>query len=572
MASCTKCGTFLRSGVKFCGNCGTKVDVPSCSSCGAALRSKYSYSCSECGAKVEKTKTNVDRTASSSPSDFRSKYSSSSISSKEMSKENPDLELFIKPTIRTRVLYVAPKSAQSKLRNLFYKVHKANRGDVLWVEKEQALEKVQKELARKKGRISCICLIGSKNDIPHALWENPLPHDPDFRGLPNQIKAEVVETDNPYGMIENPTREERMTGHLINDIPVTRIPSLDINLLQRLLSLHQDLASDWSNSASVFAEAWTGPTRYLLQTISIEQEIEELASPPNISKHVASHLHQKKPSRLLFNVHGHNVNPSWTGQDYDETTYPVVLNPSDIQISQNAIVCSEACYGALINKPAEAISYQFLSNGAGCFLGSTIVAWGAFGAAVQRGGNADLVMEFFYQALDQGIPIGEALRVTKLKILEEQQDENGVINAAVHNTLAAFVVYGAPFASTKSSKEIDAKDYQSTVDSYRKIGRQTRSSGSVLNKYRESLKDKLPAEVWESLSRNMELTEISSLAISETAKSLLKGSSCELGILNRYRSGQRVHQEVLGVDKNKRPKTFLVLDEAGEVLEHYVAR
>ena len=184
MASCTNCGTFLRSGVQFCGGCGTKVAGPTCASCGAPLRSKYSYACSECGTKVQKEKrdaaspADTGRATSSSVSELRSKYSSSvgslsrsqpSISAKEMSKDNPDLELFIKPTIRTRVLYVAPKSAQSKLRSLFYKVHKANRGDVLWVEKEQALEMVQKELNRKIGRISCVCIIGSKHDIPHIL-------------------------------------------------------------------------------------------------------------------------------------------------------------------------------------------------------------------------------------------------------------------------------------------------------------------------------------------------------------------------------------------------------------------
>ena len=582
MASCTKCGTFLRSGVKFCGSCGTKVAVPTCVSCGAALRSKYSYACSECGTKVEKEKSSSERPpagrSSFTSSDLRTKYSSvsagqSPISSKEMSKDNPDLELFLKPAIRTRVLYVAPKAAQSKLRSLFYKVHKANRGDVLWVEPEQALEKVQKELNRKLGRISCVCIIGSKDDIPHVHWDNPLPHDPDFRGLPNQIKMEMVETDNPYGMIDNPTEEERMTGHLINDIPVTRIPSLEMDLLLRLLSIHQELAPDWLNSASIFAEAWTGPTRYTLDSIGARQDIEEIISPPNEAKDSAVHLAEKRPSRLLFNVHGSDSSPEWFGEDYDNTEMPMVLKSMDIQIAKNAIVCSEACYGALIKNPKQAIAYQFLSKGAGCFLGSTIVAWGAIGASVRRGGNADLMMEFFYQGIDQGLPIGEALRVAKLKTLEAHQDENGVINAAVHNTLASFVVYGAPFASVgKASKSLNLNAYQEILALNREIRKDRISSGSVLDKYRKQLQGKLPAEVWESLSQNMELTQVGQLAIPDAAKELLKGSLCESGVLNRYRSGNRTRQEVFGVDKDKRPKTFLVLDEAGNVLEHYVAR
>ena len=70
----------------------------------------------------------------------------------------------------------------------------------------------------------------------------------------------------------------------------------------------------------------------------------------------------------------------------------------------------------------------------------------------------------------------------------------------------------------------------------------------------------------------MELTKISRLEITEEARALLRGARCESGVLNKYRSGTRVRQEILGIDKDKNPKTFLVLDEDGDILEHYVAR
>ncbi|MBQ3011171.1 MAG: zinc ribbon domain-containing protein, partial [Oscillospiraceae bacterium] len=56
---CPTCGAVIAEGKKFCGECGTKIEIPAapagpkhCSGCGAEIPEGRKF-CSECGAKVE---------------------------------------------------------------------------------------------------------------------------------------------------------------------------------------------------------------------------------------------------------------------------------------------------------------------------------------------------------------------------------------------------------------------------------------------------------------------------------------------------------------------------------------
>ena len=55
---CPGCGTVVADGLKFCGQCGTKVEVPAapvsraCPNCGAAVAEGVRF-CSECGTRME---------------------------------------------------------------------------------------------------------------------------------------------------------------------------------------------------------------------------------------------------------------------------------------------------------------------------------------------------------------------------------------------------------------------------------------------------------------------------------------------------------------------------------------
>lgn len=55
---CPGCGAAIADGLKFCGQCGTKIEVPSapvptvCPNCGAAVAEGVRF-CGECGARME---------------------------------------------------------------------------------------------------------------------------------------------------------------------------------------------------------------------------------------------------------------------------------------------------------------------------------------------------------------------------------------------------------------------------------------------------------------------------------------------------------------------------------------
>ncbi len=52
-ASCAKCGATLKAGIKFCPECGARVEEKRfCTECGAAIANKAKF-CPECGAKQE---------------------------------------------------------------------------------------------------------------------------------------------------------------------------------------------------------------------------------------------------------------------------------------------------------------------------------------------------------------------------------------------------------------------------------------------------------------------------------------------------------------------------------------
>ena len=559
MANCTNCGHTLRSYDRSCRKCGTQVPKPTCKSCGAELPSAYAFSCRACGERVEREPSSTRMTTVVAPKVSTPSATKGTVV--ELGK--PQSHPFVSPSTLYKILYVAPESTKDALRSIFYRVHRANRGDVIWVSAESALETVQAELQKKAKRISAVCLIGTDADIPHIRWDNPV------QG--GMAGAEEVETDNPYGMLSNPTKEERMTGHVINDVPVTRIPSLNPELIQRLLGLHKDLASSWDNGLVVSAAVWEGPSRYTVQQYSESSAVPVLLSPPDENATVSDNLQSRNPSRLMFNVHGSDMVADWYGDG--NGGHPVALTPTGVEVAENAVVLAEACYGAMVGPNSPSIALEFLEHGAGCFVGSTIIAWGAVGTRVLKGSSADAIAEYFYHFLDQGIPAGEALRATKLRILHEEQDENGVINAMTHNTLASFIVYGAPFAQVSQTTREFGEEYSNLVKSYRELPESRPSygsaskSGSVLARYRQRLQERLPADVWEQL--DVSTIVLQTVLDEQTMQDLgLKDS----GVLSKYRTGLQIRSLVIAVDTNDKPKMALILNEKNQILQKQVVR
>jgi hypothetical protein len=130
----------------------------------------------------------------------------------------------------------------------------------------------------------------------------------------------------------------------------------------------------------------------------------------------------------------------WLGEG--DGRFPEVLRPPGARAADDAVIFSEACYGATLAEGGGSIAPAFLAAGARVFVGSTIIAWGA-----GRGGApclADELAARFFLALDRGLPPGAALEEARLAMLEAALASGGGLSAPLHNTLLSFTLYGHP--------------------------------------------------------------------------------------------------------------------------------
>jgi hypothetical protein len=307
-----------------------------------------------------------------------------------------------------------------------------NQGSVLVVDPASALEEVQGRLRQdRRGprQIEAVCLVGADPDLPMTR-------------LPDTTTAQPgreVLTDNFFGALSMPSEEDRLMGDVLPEVPVSRIPTLSPREVARLVSATDGLASTWAGGFAVSAGVWRDASAAVLEMVTGGSGPHLEISPPFVEEHVRQRL-GPGTARAYFNVHGSEQSPVWVGDD-EMGHYPVVLQPRSVAVAPDAVVVSEACYGAAIFRDEPAISTTFLERGAGCFLGSTIVAWGP---SKPPPDNADLIASGFFQALDNGLPLGLALLQAKARIAETALEANEALNPVQHNTILSFVAYGAP--------------------------------------------------------------------------------------------------------------------------------
>ncbi|MEK7278766.1 MAG: hypothetical protein AAB427_15550, partial [Chloroflexota bacterium] len=104
------------------------------------------------------------------------------------------------------------------------------------------------------------------------------------------------------------------------------------------------------------------------------------------------------------------------------------------------VVFSEACYGANIlgkGEPEAALSLQFLSDGAGAFVGSTKIAYGSIGMPLI---GADLLGRYFWEGVAGGLPVGEALRRAKISLAQTMHKQQSFLDGEDQKTLITFLL------------------------------------------------------------------------------------------------------------------------------------
>jgi tetratricopeptide (TPR) repeat protein len=317
------------------------------------------------------------------------------------------------------------------------------------------LTDLDRALARRGEMIGSVLIVGGDGVIPFHHLPNPTDDD-----------DETVASDNPYS-----TSDE---NYLAPEWPVGRLPSEDdADVLVRILR-EAAVGHAFANRAATFTERlrawlrsrfgrifgsrpralgysasiWRKASMAVFRAIGDPQAM--LTSPP--AQAGALPAQAARPTTLsYYNLHGIEDGPEWFGhrdplRDKEaETEFPVALRPQDIVNGGRApkVVFSEACYGAHVVKRTtdDAIALKFLASGTHAVVGSTEISYGSVTPPLIA---ADLLGRYFWDQLNQGLPVGEALRRAKLSLAAEMQRRQGFLDGEDQKTLISFVLFGDP--------------------------------------------------------------------------------------------------------------------------------
>ncbi len=356
-----------------------------------------------------------------------------------------------------RVIYVDdPTSLQS------FSLKPVNPGNAWDI--KMLVRDIAKGLKAKQADIGALLIVGGDDIIPFHRLPNPTDDaDPE------------VPSDNPYA-----TSDE---NYFIPEWPVGRIPSgkggnaapliralkiaagtyqsnpqaANRNWLARLLEwlFNWKLTETSPQSFGYSANVWKNASLAVYTTIGDPRELK--TCPPLDAS--ALPVEGLAPARLsYFNLHGVEDGAEWYGQrSYDDSyalpEYPVALRPADVVNSGRApvVVFSEACYGAnIFGKTTEdALCLRFLDSGTRAMVASTKIAYGSVAAPLI---GADLLGKLFWQNVNAGLSVGEALRRAKLQMAQDMHERQGFLDGEDQKTLLSFVLYGDPLLTAPGAK------------------------------------------------------------------------------------------------------------------------
>ena len=318
------------------------------------------------------------------------------------------------------------------------------------------------EALRDQGEmIGAMLIVGGPEIVPFHHLPNPV--DDDDKDVPS---------DNPYASIdENYFIPTWPTGRLpggsknnpkdlikaIQTIAANRITDNGSTVpitsaISRLLSFF-GMAKRKKSSFGYTAEIWLRASNSVYRPIGEPRKLS--ISPPSESGKLPKEA--TLPLELAyFNLHGLEESGDWYGQRdpierQEGPDYPIALSPKNIVNSGRApqIVFSEACFGAnIINKSAEdAIALKFLASGSKAVVGSTCTSYGSITTPLIA---ADLLGQTFWKLINEGHPVGEALRRAKIAMAKSMHRRQGYLDGEDQKTLISFILYGDPLAQAQS--------------------------------------------------------------------------------------------------------------------------
>lgn len=354
------------------------------------------------------------------------------------------------PGWSSHIIYADDKDTLSKFGLLTVKA------DDPWAVKN-LLADLDEALRKKSEMIGAVMIVGGPQIVPFHHLPNPV--DDDDKDVPS---------DNPYASTDEnyfvptwalgrlPNGEGSDPGTLLKalgKIAANRGKSIGpVDSLEALITRLLIFLGIWRPKRTSFgysAEIWQRASHSVYRTIGEPRGLS--ISPPTGTGKLPKEAN--KPLQVAyFNLHGLAETAEWYGQRDPQHNslgpdYPVALRPSDIINSGRApqVVFSEACFGAhIFGKTVEnALALKFLDSGSKAVVGSTVTSYGSVTTPLIA---ADLLGQIFWKLLNEGYPVGEALRRAKIAMAQTMHRRQGYLDGEDQKTLISFVLYGDPLA------------------------------------------------------------------------------------------------------------------------------
>ena len=314
------------------------------------------------------------------------------------------------------------------------------------------IDNLDTRLSGRGRAIQYVLIVGGNDTIP-------------FHRLPNPIDDQDsdVPSDNPYA--------SRDANYLIPERALGRLPDgqkKDVAFLHILLQttiaghkkpvapkgLLSDIVGMFRSAERVqrngdglgySASIWRRASRAVFQAIGDSRRLR--TSPPFAYDEFGI---TERLRFSYFNLHGVEDGANWYGQPdalfpADYPLFPVALRPEDLSADEHAdsVVFTEACYGAnILGKDTEtSMALRFLASKALALIGSTKISYGSLAPPLV---GADLISKHFWEGLQIGLSVGEALKAAKVNLAQEMQERQGYLDGEDQKTLVSFVLYGDP--------------------------------------------------------------------------------------------------------------------------------
>lgn len=252
-----------------------------------------------------------------------------------------------------------------------------------------------------------------------------------------------IPSDLPYACSGGFSREASSflaVTRVVGRLPMPR-GSSDFDAFAALIDLCSTQSpkpqSDHSSYFAMSTDTWKVSTQLNVSTLfgsSASLSVSPTAGHSAIDPALSSLTH-------LINCHGATLDARFYGQLM--RSYPVAMNSPQVapHVTKGTVAAAECCYGAELFDPILAgagmpMGMAYLLAGASAYLGSTNIAYGP----VSTNGQADLMVQFFIDAILKGASSGRAVLQARQRLVTTQR----MSDPRNLKTLAQFLLLGDP--------------------------------------------------------------------------------------------------------------------------------